>query len=224
MKRTRDGLIVSSSLLMLVFFCVLSVSADIIEPGKTNVQVQYKVTNIECYPDYIFLVYTSPMISYSQIGLDEEIRGYKFTTACLYAIRISDYTNVTIGDSDEELQQFFENNPKLIQSNIRLTFLGKIVPDFDTLQTQTILLEIKSLTQLSLKIQISSIQYRSSDGTIEEVSYHGGDFSSAIIYPAYLPEPLDRSMIWMWYVLVPSCTLPGIIATLKIAKKRDDKR
>jgi hypothetical protein len=194
------------------------------EPGKKPIQVYYKLTNIDSYPDYVFLVYTfAPMISYSEIQPDEEIRGYKFSNAYIYAMKASEYRNLEIGDGDENIKQFFEHNDYLIQSNVELSFSGKQVPDIDPLETQTILLEIDILTQTFLKIRLSSIQYGYSDGTIEKVTYQTEDVTPDIIQPYNLPEPPSHAVVGLWYAVIPSCAVFGIVIVMKIVKQRDAK-
>lgn len=212
------------SLLFLIgiLFCVSHVSADIIEPGKKSIQVYYKVTNIDSCPDYVFLVYTfSPMISYSEIKANEEITGYKFSNANIYAMKASEYENLIIGEDYESIKQFFEQNDHLIQSNVELTFSGKQVPEIDPLVSQTILLEIDILTRTSLKIHLSSIHYTYSDGTIEEVTYRTDDRTPDIIYPSDLPEPLSRNAVWLWYTVIPSCAVLGIAIVIRIVHQKD---
>lgn len=219
MRITRHSVVCRLVLIIILMSCVSTVSADIIEPGKKLIPVQYKLTNIDDYPNYVFLLYIfAPMIGYSEIKSEKEINGYKFSSASIYAIRASDYRKMEIGDSDENIKQFFENNPQLIQSNVRLTFLGKKVPDVDPLVAQIIILEIKELTKAGFSLRLSSIEYRYSDGTIEEVTYQTKDLTPNPIYPSDLPEPLSRKVVWAWYCIMPLAALCGVVILRKAGK------
>jgi hypothetical protein len=224
MKITQHALVWGLILFIVIFFNVSLVSADMIEPGKKLIHVQYKITNIDEYPDYVFLVYYfSPMIGYLETTPDKEFSGYKFSSASIYAIQESEYLKINIGSDDKEIKDFFENNPSLIQSNVRLTFLGKTVPDIDPLETQIILFEITDLTKTSVTLRLSSLQYRYTDGSSEEVTYPVDELTPAIIHPSELPEPSSRQIIGAWYFIVPTAAFFGIVVVIKTAKLRVDK-
>jgi hypothetical protein len=220
MRVLRYGLVWKLMLLVVLLFCVSHVSADMIETGKKNINVHYKLMNSDSYPEYVFLVYTfAPMIGcYSIINSDEEFGGYKFSSALIYAIRASEYEKIQIGDSDKSVQEFFETNPYLLASNVQLTFIGKKVPDIDPLVDQIIILEIVECTQRIFTLRISSIHYRYSDGAIEEVTYQINDVTPVRIHPSDLPEPLSRKVAWAWYCIIPLAALCGVVILRKAGK------
>ena len=194
-----------------------------IQPGTKLIPVQYTLTNIDEYPDYVFLMYTfAPMIRFSEIKPGEAVGGYKYSSANIYAIPASEYSKITIGDNDRNIKQFFENNPCLIQSNVQLTFLGKEVPSIDPLETQIINLEIQEITQAVLTLRLSSIHYRYSDGSIKKVPYPTTYLTPAIIYPSTLPEPPSHTIDGLWYFIVPSIALVGIVLLTTIVKPKDN--
>ena len=208
--------------LFVIFLCMSAASADLIEPGKKLVQVEYKLTNIISYPTYVFLLYTfAPMVGYRVIKSGDSIGGYKLSEAYIYAIKNSDYLNVHIGDSDREIKQFFKNNTHLIRSNVQLLFSGKQVPEIDPLVSQTINLQIDLLNQTFLEIQLSSISYQYNDGTIEKVTYSNHDAPLTIINPSNLPEPPVRLTSWIWFLLIPFLAIFGLVFIIKITRKRD---
>ena len=219
----RYALIQALIVLIFIFFGVYQASADMIEPGKKIIPVFYRVTNLDAYPDYVFLLYTfAPMKRYAVITGGEKFGEYKFSTSTLYAIKASEYRILIVGNTSEDIQKFFDTTPQLISSNLQLSYMGKTVFDRDPLVAQEITLNIILLTSIEFKIQLSSINYFYSDGTVENVPY--SNTTPTHIIPSNLPEPLNHRIIWIVYLLIPIGAILGIVLIKKIMKQKGVER
>jgi hypothetical protein len=195
-------LIVSISLLILAL-TTPAAFADVIEPGMKNIDSYYIITNINDYPEYVFLAHGTPLPDIEIIN-SCKFGFYKLSTVSIYAIKKSEFNEEELKNiGDSALQNFFNNNSKLISSNIQLDgSYGEVGID-NPLESALIELEITSIKDTSMTIKKSKVIYSYSDGSIEE---------KAIENQSSLPEPSKNSN--NWYFAIPVLALAAIGAVL----------
>lgn len=198
----------NSKIIILFFvFGMLSfyplVSADIIMPGTKIIGGCHKISNIEDYSDYYFILY-GEIMTLSQIEQDECFSFYKFEHPIIYAIK---KTDIEIN----KLNNFSEYSDKLIPSDIKLYDLN-IVSDTSPLVGRTIVLEINGINDNELDIKKTKIIYSYYDGTSEEKYFEDQE-----LYPQ--PSRGDLPPWWL-YIIVPIIAIIIIAAILKRRKKK----
>ncbi|MBN1331259.1 hypothetical protein JW978_00020 [Candidatus Dojkabacteria bacterium] len=182
--------------------------ADLIVPGTKSVDWCYEISNIDDYPNYVFVYNEERVSDFGVINQGDCFIFYKIGLAGIYAIPKADF------DESELDEDFFaENNPKLIRSNIQLDPYGSVQWD-DPLDKVVITLEILSLDPTSLDIQKSNVTYSYLDGTSEEKPFQSQDA---------IPEPSRSNFLpgWFmdsWFIILPVTAIIGIGAVLLIRK------
>ncbi|MDI6643499.1 MAG: hypothetical protein QME14_00445 [Methanobacteriaceae archaeon] len=141
--------------------------ADVIEPGMKQVNLNYQISNINDYPDYVFLLRGIPYPDIEIIN-SSKFSFYKLSNVSIYAIKRDDFDASIINKSSEEIQSFFENNSKLIKSDISLEGSYGDVKIENPLKEATIILEIKDINSTNLIIEKSKIIYTFEDGSQQE--------------------------------------------------------
>ena len=162
----------NKKLFFLTFFIFLLATssiayADVIEPGMKGINLNYQISNINNYPDYIFLLRGTPNPDIEIINASE-FSFYKLSSVSIYAIKKTDFNKAILNGSSEEIQSFFQNNPNLIKSDITLDGSYGDVEIQNPLKEATIILEIKGIDSNNLNIQKSKIIYTFEDGSKQE--------------------------------------------------------
>lgn len=189
--------------MIIAMFVVMlpTTSADVIMPGEKNIMIRYKIVNMVNYEDYVFFLYgTRVMNTYQIITSDESFSFYKFSVASIYAIKKIDFNESEIGQNESERRQFFDNNTKLVKSNIELVSLYGTIPEDDPLESVLIVLEISVLNEDSLEIHESEVIYRYTNGTSEEKDIAANQNNTSGIIP-YLQVIYRHLLIQQWYRL-----------------------
>ena len=203
-------------ILLFVFVFVFSifpqaVSADLIIPGTKSVDWCYEISNINDYPNYIFVFNEELLTGHRIINQGDCFNFYKNGLTSIYAIKKTEF------NENELNRKFFEeNNSKLIKSNIQLNAFGS-VQENDSLQKAVITLDILSLSKNNFDIQKSKITYIYTDGTSREKIFQSQET---------IPESSKTAiLLWwfvkLWYVILPivAIVLIGIIFLIRRLKK-----
>ena len=175
---------INKKLFYITFFIFLLGStsityADVIEPGMKPVNLKYQISNINDYPEYVFLLRGVPYPDI-QIINSSEFSFYKLSNVSIYAIKRNDFDASILNKSPEEIESFFEKNSNLIKSDISLEGSYGDVKIENPLKEATIILEIKNINSTNLLIEKSKILYTFEDGSQQE---------EAIKDQNNLPEP-----------------------------------
>lgn len=197
---------------LIVVFSVFpqTVLADLIMPGMKSVSWCYEISNVNDYPDHVFVFNEERVTGHGIINQGDCFSFYKIGLTSIYTIKKTEF-------NENELNgEFFEgSNPKLIKSNLQLNAFGS-VQENDPLQKAVITLDIISLSQNNLDIQKSKVTYTYTDGTSEEKVFQTQD----------IPEPSRTAILpwWFakfWYIIMPivAIVLIGIILLLRRLKK-----
>ena len=203
-------------IILFVFALIFSVfsqvvSADVIIPGTKSVDWCYEISNIDDYPDYVFVFNEERVTSHGIINQGDCFAFYKNGLTSVYAIPETEFNEVELN------REFFEeNNPILIKSNIQLNAFGS-VQENDPLQKAVITLDIESLSKSSFDVQKSKVTYTYTDGTSEEEVFQSQEI---------MPEPSKTAIMpWrfakFWYIILPilAIILIGIILLIRRLKK-----
>jgi hypothetical protein len=200
-------------LLIAVLVCISSLasaSADVINPGEKEVKLYYKITNINNYQDYIFLLHGNPSPSLILLN-SNEFSFYKFSTSTIYAAPKSEFNISELNNlNSTEQDNFIENNTKLIPSNLTLEGTYGMVNQASTLDKVVVELEITSLNQTALQIKKTQAKYYYLDGSTKTVIFTDQNVTA----------PSDTSLNaadLLWYFLLP---LIAVVAVLLLILRR----
>ena len=179
--------------------------ADIIEPGMKEVKYYYEISNIDNYSEYVFLAHGTPSTSIEIVN-SSEFSFYKYSTVSIYALKKSDFNeNEFKNMGDEELENFFKNDPRVIRSNIELYGSYKNVFIADPLDKALVVLEIKSIKENKLEIEKSKVVYAYVDGSKEEEKFKDQNIT---------PEPSKNGVsFWigqLFYIIIPVLAIIAI--------------
>lgn len=197
------------SILILVSFSSVAY-ADVIEPGMKNVKLYYQVSNIQDYPDYVFLIHGDPSPSLEIIN-SSKFSFYKLSTVSIYALNKKDFNEINLKTMDDlEIQNVFKNNHDVIKSDIVLRGASKTVSISNPLEEMLITLNIESINDTGMNIKKSKVTYRYNDGSVQEELFK--DQNS-------IPEPSKKNDLDnnLFYVAIP---LLAIIALIIIGGSR----
>ncbi len=206
------------SLLMIIVlilaFNISSAYADVIEPGKKEINLSYKISNINNYPYYIFLLHGSPSPSYNILN-SSEFSFYKLSTASIYAVKRSKFNQDFLNqDNQSVIDSYFNVDPNVIHSNLTLEGSYGSVDENKQLNDALVVLEIVSVNDTSLEIKKSKIIFSFTDGTTQEKAFKDDNIT---------PVPTktkDISLIdYLWYLLLPLLSAIAIIVIL-LRRKR----
>lgn len=198
--------IVFSFIAILFLLSLPSVAfADIIEPGMKEVKYYYEISNIDNYSEYVFLAHGTPSPSIEIVN-SSEFSFYKYSTVSIYALKKSDFNeNEFKNTGDEELENFFKNDPRVIRSNIELYGSYKNVVIADPLDKVLVVLEIKSIKENKLEIEKSKVVYAYVDGSKEEEKFKDQNIT---------PEPSKNGVsFWigqLFYIIIPVLAIIAI--------------
>lgn len=198
--------ILFTTIFLLILVSTTSVAfADVIEPGMKEIKYYYKISNIDNYPDYIFLAHGTPSPIVEIIN-SSEFSFYKFSTVSIYALKKSDFNENELKNmDDEELENFFKNDSNVIRSDIELQGSYKNVVIADPLDNALVVLEVKSINGNKLEIEKSKIIYGYVDGTKEEEKFKDQNNT---------PEPSKNSAsFWvnrLFYIIIPFLAIVAI--------------
>lgn len=191
------------------------VFADVIEPGLKQVDLYYKISNIQNYQDYVFLAHGTPSPSYELIN-SSEFSFYKLSTVSLYAIKKSDFNDFNenkLKNGDIiTIDDFFKKHPGVIKSNIELNGSYGTVGIDNPLENVTVILEITSLNKNNLEIKKSKVLYAYNDGSTQE----------EIIHDNILPLPSKNNISYwsyqLFFIIIPILSIMAIVLII-IARK-----
>ncbi len=153
----KNELIVSLISILILSTTASVAFADVIEPGMKEVKFYYTILNTNNYPDYVFLIHGTPSPPYEIIN-SSEFSFYKSSTVSIYAIKKSDFNKIELSNmSSSEIDKFFNNDPRVIKSDIKLEGSYKQVSINDPLEKATVVLNITSLNQNEMNSSNTSV-------------------------------------------------------------------
>jgi hypothetical protein len=201
--------------LIILFILALSISsayADVIEPGQKNINLSYKITNINDFSDYVFLLHGTPSPTVEILN-SSEFSFYKLSAASIYSVKKSNFNQDIMNQNDTTIENYFNNNSDVIHSNLELSGSYGTVNESSNLKSAIIELEIVSANDTSLLIKKSKIIFNFTDGTTQTKDFVNDNTT---------PNPSKNQHVnidYLWYIILPIIAAIIIIAIL-IARRR----
>lgn len=184
-------------LFFFIFFLPLIVSADMISLGFKGAGYCFKISNIENYPDYVFISSHEGYGGggFSLIQQDDCIKPYFPET--IFAIKKYDFEKINLGseeqigifngpyipdggDKDKQMELYEKkvetlfSNPGLLDSGIEMNRIQEI-SIFNNIKKIVDVLEIKSINESNFELVKSEVVYTYSSGRSDVVEYKNQD-------------------------------------------------
>ena len=138
--------------------------ADVIQPGEKAINFDYQLTNIQDYPDYVFILHGMPSPT-MEILNSSEFSFYKLSTCSIYAIKKTDFNKINMSKmNDTEVETFLMNDSRVARSNLELEGQYGSVSIDNPLESALVLLRINSIQGNNLEIQKTKIVYGYDNG------------------------------------------------------------
>jgi len=192
--------------------------ADVITPGMSRVSYCFKITNIDKYPDYLFLImrkYEGPGYPSNELlksGKCVDLSGYR-EYAEVYALKKSDINSeedIVSNRRGDGLKDFESKKSKLIpaiRKKIRPIRRMKDVYQIDRVAQSY---EISEINDRYLRLRSSSITYFYKNNKSETKAY---------LDKEKLPLPSSKNIAFHWYVPIFGMSLIGGAAYWKKSNK-----
>lgn len=178
-------------LLLILLFLMGTSSADVINPGEKNIPFSYQISNIQDYPDYVFILHGTPNPS-MEILNSSEFSFYKLSTCSIYAVPKNVYNAVLMNQMDEtKVSEFLNNDSRVARSSLKLEGGYGNVNEANPLETALVLLNIKSIQDGNLDIQKEMIIYGYNNGQEVEKTFQSQNQT---------PEPTAPEPSWGYYI------------------------
>jgi hypothetical protein len=197
---------------LITIFFISPAFADVIEPGEKVITFDYQLTNIQDYPDYVFVLHGTPGPT-MQVLNSSEFSFYKLSTCYIYAIPKSVFNQVNWDKmNDTELEEFLRNDSRVARSNLSLEGLYGSVNMGNPLESALVLLRIDSIQGNNLKIQKTKVIYGYSGGQKNEKTFQNQNQTPE----SSLPE--SSYLNYLYYLILPLVAVVGLIYILKKRK------
>lgn len=191
-------------LLILVSVTGIS-SADVINPGEKNIPFSYQLSNIQDYPDYVFILHGTPNPSMEVLN-SSEFSFYKLSTCSIYAVPVSVFNQMQVYQMDDSrVSEFLNNDTRVARSTLKLEGTYGTVKEGDSLESALIVLNIKSIQGNNLDIQKEKVIYSYSDGQKIEKPFQNQNQT---------PEPSIMGPSWdsyLYFILLPLIALLAVV-------------
>ena len=174
------------------------VLADIAIPGQKQIDFCYNITNMDKYPDYVFLIHDKYTSRFTlEIKPGDCFSFYKIGRPEVFAVKKSDYVE------EEARNEEYFSGPKTIPSGFQLSAKGSVTV-LDPLDKVTTLLEIVSLNDTKLEIKkIDAIK-----------TYVGGASINERIDTDLTSQDMVSNFSNIWYIVTPILAIAIIILIL----------
>ncbi|NYB52981.1 MAG: hypothetical protein HVN35_10545 [Methanobacteriaceae archaeon] len=184
--------------------------ADVINPGEKNIPLTYQISNIQSYPDYVFILHGSPNPSMEVLN-SSPFSFYKLSVCSIYAVPKSVYNELKMNQMDEnQASSFLNNDSRVARSNLELKGIYGTVPLSNPLESALIILKINSIQGNNLDIQKDKIIYSYSNGQTVEQPFQNQNQT---------PTP-DSPPSWDYYIYFILLPIIALIIILFIAIRR----
>lgn len=200
-----------AKIMVLLFFMATvtgASTADVINPGEKNIPYNYKISNIQDFPDYVFILHGIPNPSIEILN-SSEFSFYKLSTCSIYAVPRTVFNSLKLDDMDDtQIEDFLNNDSRVARSNLTLEGTYGTVNVANSLENALIVLKIHSINGNSLDIQKDKIIYSYNNGQTVEKTFQDQNKT---------PEPTPPGPSWDFYVyfiVLPILALAAIIFIL----------
>ncbi|MFC1774938.1 hypothetical protein ACFLZN_01335 [Nanoarchaeota archaeon] len=231
----RKVIFILIALLVLISTCY----ADIITPDEKPVDYCFEISNLDEFPEYVFLVDYS--INEYSILTGECVSFYKLDTATIYAIEDSKFDESDflidellpdcIGLTGEEMrecynrqadllekgrlleEEYFKTNPDLIKSD--LTFYPATTVDL--LDPTNSVKDVFSITSIGDKLEIKKVKviYEFDDWTSQEIEYVTDDRPEV-----WGSTKVVKSPLWIFLIAFVAGVVIAIVLVVRSVKSK----
>ena len=194
-------------ILLLTLCCSINtVNADVIYPGEKQIINEYQISNINDYPNYIFILHGTPNPTL-QVLNSSKFSFYKLSTCSIYAVPKNEFNQVHLDQMNQtEVDIFLSKDPKVASSNLKLEGLYSTVEEGNPLQSALVVLQINSIRGKQLDIQKTKIIFSYASGQNVEKEFQ---------YQNQTPDPsAPSSYNSLYYLILPLLALLTIIIIL----------
>lgn len=186
-----------SNLSRILIFLIIMVSitgissADVINPGEKNIPFSYQLSNIQNYPDYIFILHGTPNPSMEVLN-SSEFSFYKLSTCSVYAVPVAVFNQMQVNEmNDTQVSEFLTSDTRVARSALKLEGSYGTINEANPLQSALIILNIDSIQGNNLDIQKEKVIYTYSSGHKVEAPFQSQNQT---------PEPTISGQSWDSYV------------------------
>jgi hypothetical protein len=168
----------SAALLLIVAaIAVTTAYADVPVPGKEEFKINYRITNIGDFPDWLFI--TSSTIfgwEYAQVINDTGTfgGGYKLDEFLLHGIR---EMYIDLARFKANPKSYAKEDNRFVLANLSLP-VSRLVDERAALAGIEVLLEVDGINDQRFDVSMTEVIYRYKDGTTEELIISGNDIPS----------------------------------------------
>jgi len=171
---------VALSGLLLLSFCVL---ADLLVEGWRDQSYEYIISNVNDFPDYVFLT-SSALTNSAMQGWDDASLvnsagtfsgGYKFDSFIVHAMKTSDFDRDKFFSQRDQYDQetvnctkYCQDNPRIVSANLTLP-KSISVEERIPLKKIEVYLKVDSISDQALNISKTKMLYYYENGTIQEL-------------------------------------------------------
>ncbi|MEO1432719.1 MAG: hypothetical protein AAFV71_27340 [Cyanobacteria bacterium J06633_8] len=202
--------------ILLTLFQPSLAEADVVTPGMSRVSYCFKITNIDKYPDYLFMVVEKsenpgipPWNKFLKSGECYNLGGYRVYGE-VYALKKSDVDlkEDIIGDF-QRLKDFESKKTKLIPATRKINPIRRMK---DVYQIDKVArgYEISDINNRYLSLRTSSITYIYKNNKSE---------TKAVLDEEKLPLPSIKNTAFLWYLPIFGMSLIGGAAYWKKSNK-----
>ena len=217
MSKSKTTILIFMLITLLLLICMTNASADLINLGEKSASYSYILSNIDDYDNYVFLLYGTtnygPMTQPQIINSGDAIFFYKAVRPSIYAVKSTEFNESILYDYDN-FNNYFENDPTVLHSNIVLEPIYNIIPENDPLVSSQVILEITTLDDTQFDIKKTSIIFTYEDGSSEEKAFLSQD---AFPMPSIILGSSPFQILW--YIGLPLLGISGVL--LMIIRRRE---
>ncbi|BAY82828.1 hypothetical protein NIES267_23130 [Calothrix parasitica NIES-267] len=202
--------------IVLTLFKPSLVQADVLPPDESRVSYCFKITNIDKYPDYLFMLLEksdgprmTPRNRFLKSGECHNFGGYRVYGE-IYALKKSDVDlNKDIVGEFEQLKDFDSKKAKLIPALNKISPIRTMKNVYQVAKVAKSY-EISEINDRYLKLKNHSITYIYKNNKSETKAYVEED---------KLPLPSINNTAFLWYVPILGMSLIGGAAYWKKSSK-----
>ena len=211
--------------LLITIFTFGLVSNSLANPVVVDISlIKYNIANLDIYDDYVFIIYFKG--DYKIISLEDmPFLSYKeYPNMC--AIKKDDFNESEIGDTKEEINNFFESNPKVIKINFNFIYYIIDLEINNPPEEIVIELKISSINESIMELEMIKIFYHYEDNTIQEYTSLPAeleDFFPNYTVSVYTNLEIPKFQYWLTWTIIISSIIFSISFYLKKRKKVDFK-
>ncbi|MBD2703767.1 hypothetical protein IC229_24185 [Spirosoma sp. BT702] len=201
--------------------------ADVIPYDRRSVSYCFRLANINQYPKYVFIAYYPfPTPNYAIIKSGECVHFYHLSRPVICAIAknhfredsLRAYQQARNQSIRDKLQRYFESNPNLIRSDVKISAVSTLSKSNPTKSIEDVL-TVKKLSGSTLQIDYDNVVYRYDDGTTEKKPYTEQDMRPS---PSLKPKASSSkaSVVGEGWLVAGGLSIVGLLSALFMRNRK----